>query len=178
MLFRTSYKMSSTLARSVGAVYRNAWLQALYAFLVIGGAWVGQHWGLPGVAWGVLFALAVHFLLLSQLGLQLMSMSWQDFLAAHVHAVRLALITGLEVWGVAVALRNLEAPSVVVLVIPLFAVSVTLLVLLRFAPKFILGREGMWLVVTLAEYGSSRFACFDKFIKGLRNRLQSSMILR
>lgn len=168
MLFRTSYKMSSTLALSVGAVYRNAWLQALYAFLVIGGAWVGQHWGLPGVAWGVLFALAAHFLLLSQLGLQLMSMSWQDFLAAHAHAVRLALITGLEVWGVAVALRNLEAPSVVVLVIPLFAVSVTLLVLLRFAPKFILGREGMWLVVTLVEYGSSRFACFDKFIKGVK----------
>jgi teichuronic acid exporter len=177
MLFRTGYKISNTLVRSVGAVYRNAWLQALYAFLVIGGAWVGQHWGLPGVALGVLFALAVHFVLMSQLGLHLMSMSWQDFLAAHVHAVRLAMIVGLEVLGVATILRNLEAPSVVVLVTPLFAVSVTLLILLCFASKFMLGREGMWLLVALIEH-SSRFAFLDKFAKDIRNRLRSSMILR
>ena len=54
MLFRTSYKMSDSIARSTGAVYRRAWRQVIYAALVVVGAWVGQHWGIAGVAWGAL----------------------------------------------------------------------------------------------------------------------------
>ena len=53
MLFRTSYKMSDSLARATGSVYRRAWRQGIYAALVFGGAWVGQFWGVAGVAYGI-----------------------------------------------------------------------------------------------------------------------------
>ena len=58
MLFRTSYKMSDSVVRATAAVYRRALRTAIYALLVIGGAWVGQHWGTTGVAFAVLGALA------------------------------------------------------------------------------------------------------------------------
>src|SRR2546426_9124427 len=50
MLFRTSSKMGDSLTRATGAVYRRAWRQMLYAALVVGGAVVGKHWGIEGVA--------------------------------------------------------------------------------------------------------------------------------
>ena len=62
-LFRTSYKVSDSLTRALGAVYRRAWREWTYAALVIGGAIIGQNWGLPGVAAAVLFALLANYLL-------------------------------------------------------------------------------------------------------------------
>lgn len=53
LLFRTSYKMSDSLSRAVGAVYRRAWRQWLYAAIVITGTYVGHHWGVSGIALGV-----------------------------------------------------------------------------------------------------------------------------
>ena len=49
-LCRASYKVSDSLTRAVGAVYRRAWRQWIYAALVIGGAVAGQHWGIAGIA--------------------------------------------------------------------------------------------------------------------------------
>ncbi|HEV8176828.1 MAG TPA: lipopolysaccharide biosynthesis protein, partial [Gemmatimonadales bacterium] len=48
MLFRTSYKMSDSICRATGAVYRRAWRQVVYAVLVLGGSWIGSHWGVTG----------------------------------------------------------------------------------------------------------------------------------
>ncbi len=45
MMFRTCYRMSDSLSRATGKVYRRAWRQGLYARLVFLGALVGQTWG-------------------------------------------------------------------------------------------------------------------------------------
>ena len=63
MLFRTSYKISDSIARSTGAVYRRAWRQVYYALFVVIGAWIGQHWGIAGVAWGTFVAPTFNFFL-------------------------------------------------------------------------------------------------------------------
>src|SRR2546428_10592834 len=70
-LFRTSYKVSDSLTRALGAVYRRAWREWTYAALVIGGAIIGQHWGLPGRAAAVLFALLANYLLTAPPGTHL-----------------------------------------------------------------------------------------------------------
>ena len=36
LIFRTSYKISDSLARAMGTVYRRAWRQAVYAVAVVG----------------------------------------------------------------------------------------------------------------------------------------------
>ena len=87
LLLRTSYKLSDSISRATGAVYRRAWRQAVYAGLVLSGAWTGQHWGVIGVAVGVFAALAVNFILMAELSLRIARLSWREFWRAHVPAL-------------------------------------------------------------------------------------------
>jgi PST family polysaccharide transporter len=165
MLFRTSYKMSDSLARATGAVYRRAWRQGIYAALVFGGAWVGQSWGVSGVAYGILAAIFVNFLFMAQLSVKITSMTWRDFLIAHLPGSILVLV----VWGVcsgsAAVLRQLDMPKLCVLSIPLLAVLAALFLLFRYMPKRILGEDGIHAWSLLAACVPDKFN-FLKIIKG------------
>jgi PST family polysaccharide transporter len=94
LLFRMSYKMSDSLARATGAVYRRAWRQMLYAGAVFVSSYIGHFWGLNGVAWGVALTLVGNFLMMSQLSINLIGSTWLDLLKAHTHGVLLGITTG------------------------------------------------------------------------------------
>ena len=149
LLFRTSHKMSDSIARATGAVYRRAWRQGVYAALVIGGAWVGQHWGIAGVAYAVLVALTINFLLMAQLGLRLSGLQWRSFWSAHLPALNLAVASGAAAWAVAGALRHADLPAASVLVATLGITLGWALLLVRYAPGWFLGQEGLWMLETL-----------------------------
>ena len=152
MLFRTSYKMSDSITRSTGAVYRRAWRQALYAVLVMGGAWIGQHWGIAGVAWGTLAALTVNFLMMAQLGLDVGHVSWGDFWRAHEPAVYLTLACAPVIWGSSVLLRHWGLPPVAILIAVALLALGTALVLLFRAPRLFLGEDGQWMLDTMRAF--------------------------
>jgi O-antigen/teichoic acid export membrane protein len=143
MLFRTSIKINSTLARAKGAVYRNAWRQGIYAILVVGGAWIGQHWGIPGVALGVLFALAIQSLLMTQLGLSMIPFTWRQSWSIYFPAIWSAAIIGIEVWGVATILRTFNLASILILIACAAVVLITILPLALFAPTYFVGVDGI-----------------------------------
>lgn len=152
MLFRTSYKMSDSIARSTGVVYRRAWRQVLYAGLVVLGAWVGQHWGIAGVCWGALAALTINFFLMAELSLDVARITWRDFWQAHRPAVLLTVCSLPIVWGATVIARRAEMPAVIVLV---GVGLIQLLVcgwLIRRLPEVFLGRDGQWMVETLRGF--------------------------
>ncbi len=162
MLFRTSYKLSDTMARSTGAVYRRAWRQILYAALVLGGVYIGRHWGLPGVAWGALAALTVNFLLMAHLSLDVAHMTWGAYWMAHRPAALLTVVSFGPVVAATLGARALALPALATL-----AVGGTVLLLacagaIRFAPAVFLGADGQW----IAETGRS-------FIRKLRRRVPS-----
>jgi len=98
IFLRTSYRISDVVARATGAVYRRAWRQAIYLACVVAGAWFGRHWGIAGVALGVLGALAVNYLLMAHLGLRLAGLSWRRFGQAHLHALLTAAVVAV-LWG-------------------------------------------------------------------------------
>ena len=110
MLFRTSYKLSDSVARATGAVYQRAWRQGVYAVGVLAGASLGQPWGLNGVAVGVLFAILLNFLLMAELSLRLIGMNWKDFWAAHTPALPLTAACGCSVWFFADLMRESRFP--------------------------------------------------------------------
>jgi O-antigen/teichoic acid export membrane protein len=152
MLFRTSYKMSDSITRSTGAVYRRAWRQALYAVLVVGGAWIGQHWGITGVAWGTLAALTVNFLMMAQLGLDVGHLTWGAFWRAHEPAVYLTVACAPVIWGAATLLRHWGLPPVpIVIAVPLLALGTALLLVFR-APATFLGQDGLWMLETMRNF--------------------------
>lgn len=152
MLFRTSYKMSDSITRSTGAVYRRAWRQGAYAGLVLFGAWIGQHWGIGGVAWGTLAALTVNFVLMAELGLDVGHVTWQEFWLAHRPAVLLTAATFPPIFAASTVLRHLALPPVVIVIaVAILAVALGLGLAIG-APATFLGTDGQWMLETLRTF--------------------------
>jgi PST family polysaccharide transporter len=151
-LFRTSYKMSDSLARSTGVVYARARRQILYAAMVIGGALVGQGWGITGVAVGVLVALVANFLSMAQLSLSVCHISWTSFWQAHRASVVLAGAFGGGAWVAAAAARTLHAPAVAVILMALGSGCAIGLWLIRRYPATVLGHDGVWALSSITGY--------------------------
>jgi PST family polysaccharide transporter len=156
LVLRTSYKMSDSLSRATGAVYRRSWRQAVYAILVLGGSWIGQFWGVAGVAAGVLGALIANYLLMAQMSLKLVESSWQTFFAAQRKSVLLSAAVATPVILTVAFLREVGGPPLLVL----FAASAigltTLFVIVRFASRSFLGAEGEWMLELLFSYVPER----------------------
>lgn len=146
MMLRTGYKLSDSLARAKGAVFRRAWRQAAYAAGVLVGAWIGQGAGVPGVAVGVLAALLLNYVLMAHLGLRLTGLPLTSFLAAHARAVPLAVVTlaATEVARLLTRHAGLADWSTLVVVI-VFVTSVCAVALVSL-PRLFLGIDGRWLL--------------------------------
>jgi PST family polysaccharide transporter len=157
MFFRASYKMSDSLARATGAVYRRAWRQAIYALAVVGGSWVGQNWGINGLSFGVLTALVINFTLMSQLSLDLGGLSARRFIEAHGRPLLIGLVTLALCWSVATWLRGLVFPPAIVLLVGMMVPTVVVVGLLMWRRNLI-GPEGRWLAATLQQFLTRRMS--------------------
>jgi O-antigen/teichoic acid export membrane protein len=149
MTFRTSYKMSDSLARATGAVYRRAWRQIVYATLVIAGALIGQRWGLAGVAGGVVIALSVNFALMAQLSLSVVPVTWGQFARAHLPAAALGMAVAPVLWGAAELGRQVGLPALAVLMSAGLPAVIVAALLMKLAPQIFLGEEAAWAATTL-----------------------------
>ncbi len=145
LLFRMGYKLNDPLTKGLGVVYRRAWRVAVYALAVVLCALAGSSWGLVGVAIGVSVAITINFLLVAQLALQLLNISWRDYAAMHARGVMLALCLLPFAWAAVSGLRNVGAGSFAILcgVVMLVGAGLLLAALLR--PDVVLGPDVQWL---------------------------------
>jgi PST family polysaccharide transporter len=141
ILLQSGHRLSDSLIRGSGRVYRGAWRHGLHAVLVTAGALVGQQWGIAGAAVGVLAALAIHYLVMGQFCLHISGGKWRDFWAAHLPGLELAALVGLAAWAAAGLLRNRHLPPALVLPGTLAAVGLALLPAL-YKPRLLLGEDG------------------------------------
>jgi PST family polysaccharide transporter len=152
MLFRTSYKISDSMCRATGVIYRRAWRQVIYAALVVGGSWVGQHWGVTGVATGVLLAVTVNFLAMAQLSLAVSGMTWGALIRAHLPALLLSAAIGAVLLAILLPLRQWDVPPLLRLVTAGGATLAAGLALTWAAPSIFVGGDGLWMLRTLRGY--------------------------
>jgi len=156
MLFRTSYKLSDSVARATGAVYRRAWRQAIFALAIVLGALLGQNWGLGGAAVGVVAATALNFALMAQLSFRLVRMSVIEFGAAHLPALALGILVIAPTWALVTWLRDLQvSPLLLLLDVAIFAPVVGLL-LCWCAPSLFVGPDARSLVRILLSVAPAR----------------------
>lgn len=106
VFFRTAYKTSDTLVRAMGAVYRHAGQQAIYALCVLVGAGIGCRWGVEGVGVGVFIAVGINFAMMSAMSLRLLDLSVVPFLKAHLPAVWSSTALGTVLYLVLPILRT------------------------------------------------------------------------
>ena len=64
---RTAYKMSDTLIRSVGAVYRRALRQWIFAGMTLLAIFCGKFYGIEGVVFGVSMVIILNFIIMLML---------------------------------------------------------------------------------------------------------------
>jgi O-antigen/teichoic acid export membrane protein len=156
MMFRTSYRMSDSVSKATGRVYRRAWRQALYAALVFLGAWIGQFKGLTGVAAGVLGALLLNYLLMAHLSLSVAQISWFRFAAVQLPAFRLAVVLGALTLATTAATRHLGLPPVVGLAAGSLVAAGTAAAGVWLAPRQVLGEHGVRMYGTFREHMLTR----------------------
>jgi O-antigen/teichoic acid export membrane protein len=156
MMFRTGYRMSDSLSRATGRVYRRAWRQWLYAGLVFLGAFLGQSHGLVGVAVGVLGALFINYLMMAQLSLSVIQISWTRFALVQLPALRLTIIiAGLTLTATMVT-RHLSLSSLAGLVVGSVAAIGTAVFTAWLFPAFALGEYGIRTRDSLRAYVQAR----------------------
>jgi O-antigen/teichoic acid export membrane protein len=151
LLFRTSYKMSDSISRATGAVYRRAWRQAIYAALVFGGAWLGTRWGVRGVAVGVLISLTINFFLMAHLSLAVAQASWRRFAEAHLPAIRTATLAGAFALLSVTALRHSGVGPLLRLMGALLVTGIGMALVLWQAPRPMLGPYGLKMITLLGS---------------------------
>jgi hypothetical protein len=119
---------------------------------VVGGAWIGQRWGITAVAWAVLFAILVNWITMTQLSITDARMRWIDVFAAQVPAIMLTLLACVPGWLVISLLRHWETPALLVIVgAGTVMAGIAALAILR-APTRFLGPEGEWMIGTMRSF--------------------------
>lgn len=151
IFFRTSYKISEAVMRAKGAVYARAWRQAIYAACVVVGAWVGHHWGLGGVAAGVLVAITVNFALMTSAAARLAEVSTGDIVAVHAPVALFTALMGAVTLATALPLRLAATNSAIVLLVAGLAAGSCAVLLIRLAAPAVLGPHGLWVAQRLTS---------------------------
>lgn len=75
---RAAYRVDNALVNAVGAVYRRAGREIIYAVLVVVMALIGSHYGLAGVALGVSTATGANYFIMSNLSEKLIALNAKD----------------------------------------------------------------------------------------------------
>lgn len=150
-LFRTSGRVAEALSRAAGVVYRNAWRKGASVVTVAGAAWIGQHWGLRGVAWGAGAAVIFNALLLLHLALRTSGAGWGALWRSYLPAVWVSAAGAAAAAPATLGLRALHAPPVVVLGVSGLAGLASVLLVMRLRPA-LFGQAGPWLLERGSAY--------------------------
>jgi PST family polysaccharide transporter len=165
IFFRLIFQLSDALGVAAGTVYAVAWRQGAFAAAVLVGALIGQYWGLPGVAFGVLAAQTFSYLLVSQLSLRLTSLGVGDLAAAHGRGLVLGALASVVLWLLVTSLRSLGVAPAITLGAAVALLTAAALAMIRLR---LIGRDGLWLLESLAGRLPRRLALLPRLL-GLRN---------
>ena len=138
LYLRGGYRMGMVVVQARGAVYRGARLQAIYAVLVVAGAWIGTRWGIEGVAFAVLLALGGMFVLTARLVQSITGHPWRKLLRGHVAPVVLAALAGGTGLICGEVSRSAGSPALVTLVVSTGLSLVVLATITRVMPHWVL----------------------------------------
>lgn len=157
MFFRSAYKMSDTVIKACGAVYRHTFVQVIYATCVIGGAIWAQKWGLVGVAATSAVAILIHYFLLARVSLNLTGVSWRTFLSWHRPALLLSFVETFGLLALVLFLRSRGVLPLFILASGVVGLCLSLLLLLRFRAA-VFGEAGEWLWKWVMHFMNKRSA--------------------
>lgn len=159
VLFRTGYKISDSLARALGAVYRRAWRQAIYASMVVLGTILGARWGLSGVGVAVVLSVFINYLLMSYLSLKLLEVSWSTFIHSHLPSICVTVCVSVLTLVPLNLLRSFEVPACYILAGSLAGGFAGMILSFLLLPKSCLGSGIEWVLSNIDIKGFGSLGC-------------------
>ena len=151
LVFRVGDRLNAVTARAVGAVYRRALLQAVYAVAVIVLATVGARHGLQGVATGVAAALVGNHVGGSLLALRLVGADARSAVRASLQAIPLTALAATAALFGALPGRSQSWPAPAVVAGSILLVATVSLAFLWSYPRLALGHEAPWFAALARE---------------------------
>lgn len=139
MIFRTGYKVSNSAALALGLVYQRALRQWIYVVLVAAGALIGLQWGLPGAAFGVLAAIAIHHVNMMVLCMSHLGVGWREVLRIHSPVLIAAVWLGAGMWLSLLLFARIQVGSFVQLVLGGIIIVLLYAALVWLIPQQMLG---------------------------------------
>ncbi|KPL77316.1 hypothetical protein ADN00_09315 [Ornatilinea apprima] len=145
---RSSSRMCDSLARAKGALSQNALQKLIYLFVITLGSFFGKRYGLVGVAWGVNFAVIVHFLLMSYLGETLIGGKAIKILVTFKEGLHYSLIVFVVCGFSLLMLRMFIEYAIITLIIEMIVLMVVFWVICQVFPRFF-GDDLRWFIRNL-----------------------------
>ncbi len=155
--FHTCNIINIPAIRALGAVYREAWRRALFAFFMVFGVWLGVRWGLAGAAAAIVAARILLHLMLTQLALDLLGLRWRRLLRCHAPALWAAAWSAAALWTATALADRAALPAAATLAIGLAAWTAGAGAAVYAAPAFARLRSVPWLLDRLPfrEFGTA-----------------------
>ena len=135
ILFAACGSINIPLVRGLGATYGEAKRQAMFILSMAVGIWLGSRWGLSGVVAAITVAWFVVHLLMTQLVLSLLGLSWRSLIRLHLPALWAGGWVAVVLWVAVHQLRSVSPPAVVLLIVELLIWIATVSVAMHFAPS-------------------------------------------
>jgi len=155
--FRLCGALNVPVIRALGGVYPEAWRQAIWAFLVVFGCYLGSRWDLGGVAVSVVIASIVVQVLMTHLALSLLDLGWTNLLKCYAPALWVGVWVGMATWAVSEQARAISLPFSLSLSLAFIVCFASFLVSVYFAPSFARLTSSRWIMshVNLEALGPS-----------------------
>ena len=150
-------KLNICLTRATGAVYRRAWRIWMHLVLVLAFVWIGSSYNLIMVAIGVGVAALINLIMMTQLSLYLMQMSWGTFLKQFVRPGSIYIAVLAITWCATDLTRDAIAIDAAVVAVSLLVTFGIYASLIAFAPGLLLGDESQWMLNSIWKAIPSRF---------------------
>lgn len=126
--FLAMMRVFGAVSHAMGKVFNECNRQVVYLGIVSIGVWLFLPFGLKGVALAVAIATFIRYLLLAQLSLKLVGVSWARFLAAQLPGYLLGIVTSASAYLVSSVGETAGMSDVfqLLMIVPTCALSLTL----------------------------------------------------
>jgi O-antigen/teichoic acid export membrane protein len=144
LFFRMSSKITDACIKAAGAMYSRAFIQSVYAAMVLFAALLGQRWGIGGVAVAVSIAMGINWLMMAGLGRSVTGLPWHRFVRAQFPGALFALLVGSAVAVAVQTMRAAHVGPILVLIAAVLTAAVVAFGVWRLGSGPFLGPHGTW----------------------------------
>lgn len=152
LLPRTSYKISDSLIKARGKVFKSANRQFLYGILIVTGVIIGQFYGLVGASVGVLIAIIINYIYMAKIALSLSGLDWITFYKTHLPAIKITILSIVPTLVTYVLINKITHNDFIIIIATTSVFLSVIIIIVYNATSFVFGKHNSLILSILQKY--------------------------